>query len=78
MKGIVALCLTVMLLYSCSYINRKLGLNDDNLFEEFIEKQVENKTGINVDLTPKTKEIYNEKYFFDFKYNNACKLWFSI
>lgn len=47
----IALCLA-----SCSYVNSKLGLSDDNLGEELIEEVIEMKTGVDCDLTPGTKE----------------------
>ncbi len=36
----------------CSYLNKKFGLDDDNPIEEAIEGVIENKTGIDVDLSP--------------------------
>lgn len=41
---------------SCSYINKKFGLKDDNLGEELIEEAIEMKTGLDVDLTPSSPE----------------------
>lgn len=44
-------------LSSCSYINKQLGLKDDNTGEELIEKVIETQTGIkDIDLTPSTPE----------------------
>lgn len=40
----------------CSWLNRQAGLKDDNIFEEIVEKQLENQTGISVDLTPDSPE----------------------
>lgn len=37
---------------SCSRLNDKFGLPDDNLIEQFFEWVIDNKTGIDVDLTP--------------------------
>ena len=45
-----------MLLTSCSSINSKLGLSDDNPVEEVSEALIEGRTGIDVDLTPITPE----------------------
>lgn len=41
---------------SCSYINRKLGMSDDNLIEEAIEDKIEDATGLDIDLTPDSQE----------------------
>ncbi len=52
----------VMGLCSCSYINSKIGLQDDNLGEEAVEEVVdaviEHETGIDmqIDLTPDSPE----------------------
>ena len=40
----------------CSYLNRKVGLDDDNLIEEVIELGIEHQTGLDVDLSPDSKE----------------------
>lgn len=40
----------------CSYINKKLGLSDDNLGEEIVEEVIEMKTGLDIDLTPSSPE----------------------
>jgi len=48
--------LSLLLLCSCSAINAKLGLADDNLAEELAEEAIEMKTGLDVDLTPSTPE----------------------
>ncbi len=41
---------------SCSELNEKIGLKDDNIAEEFLENVVESKTGLDVDFTPSTPE----------------------
>jgi len=41
---------------ACSYINGKVGLKDDGPIEEFVEKQIENQIGIDIDLTPESEE----------------------
>jgi hypothetical protein len=43
-------------LASCSTINEKLHLSDDNLGEEIIEDVIKQETGIDMDLTPNSKE----------------------
>mgnify|MGYP003641330867 CR=1 FL=1 len=40
----------------CSYLNRKFSLKDDNFIEELIEQQIENKTGLTVDLSNESPE----------------------
>jgi ABC-type glycerol-3-phosphate transport system substrate-binding protein len=50
----ILLCL--LLVSACSEINKKAGLKDDNKLEEFIEEQIEEKTGIEVDFTPEIKD----------------------
>lgn len=44
------------MLTSCSHLNRSLDLEDDNEFEEFTEVIIETKTGVRIDLTPKSPE----------------------
>ena len=46
----------LILLTSCSWINMKLGLPDDNIGEELVEEVVQMKTGLDLDLTPSTLE----------------------
>lgn len=41
-----------LLLASCSPINRKLGLEDDNWIEQAVEFIIDEKTGLDIDLTP--------------------------
>ena len=40
----------------CSYINRCMGLKDDNIIEEGVESAIKSKTGVDVDLTPGSPE----------------------
>lgn len=40
----------------CSYLNRKVGMADDNLIEEAIENKIEDSTGLNIDLSPESPE----------------------
>lgn len=40
----------------CSYLNKKLGLKDDNVLEELIEHRIEEETGFDVDLSPASRE----------------------
>jgi hypothetical protein len=46
----------IFVLSSCSFINEKLGLKDDNIFEESFEYAIKYQTGIDVDLTPISQE----------------------
>jgi len=50
--GALAICL----LGGCSAINKKLGLKNDNLLEEFLEDRFEEHTGWDVDFTPEDEE----------------------
>ena len=54
----IFLIFTYMLLAQagCSYLNRKFSLKDDNFIEELIEQQIENKTGLTVDLSNESPE----------------------
>ena len=50
-------CIILLLIFGgCHYINEKIGLSDDNVIEEFIEETIKEKTGLDLDLTPKSKE----------------------
>jgi len=53
---ILMLLSILLLITSCSYINSKLGWADDHIGEELVESAIEGKTGLDVDLTPTTKE----------------------
>ncbi|MDX1532828.1 MAG: hypothetical protein R3230_01325 [Nitrosopumilaceae archaeon] len=52
---ILSVALSIIML-GCNYLNKKLGLKDDNVIEETIEKQIEAHTGLDIDLTPSTAE----------------------
>jgi len=43
----------------CSALNNKLGLDDDHPLEEFLEEQIGDRTGLDVDLTPETEENHS-------------------
>jgi hypothetical protein len=47
---------SVLLLPGCSLIEKKMGLPEDNLIEEVAEAIVKVETGVDVDLTPGSKE----------------------
>lgn len=44
------------LITSCSELNQKLGLKDDNVVEETAEFVIDKELGVDVDLTPASKE----------------------
>ncbi len=44
------------LMDGCSYLNKKARLDDDNFIEEAIEHLIEEKTGLDIDLSPKSPE----------------------
>jgi len=54
MKEAVIIC--CVLLFGCSEMNKSAGLDDDNFVEEAIEVVIYSKTGLDVDLTPDSKE----------------------
>jgi hypothetical protein len=49
----VFLCMTA---FACELLNEKLGLEDDNLIEEWSEDYLYDKSGFRVDLTPTSPE----------------------
>ncbi len=59
MNTMICLLIGACCLGSCSYVNEKFGLRDDNPLEEMLEKSIEHKMGIDVDLTPETSEKCN-------------------
>lgn len=56
MKALLILVAFTCLMGACSYLNKKAGLEDDNPVEEIIEQQIDNHTGIDIDLTPESPE----------------------
>lgn len=52
MRNIPSLIGVILLLPSCSDLNEKVGVPDDNIVEEIIEFIIEDNTGVDVDLTP--------------------------
>lgn len=57
MKNLMFLIGVTLLLPSCSALNSKLGLSDDNIIEEVAEDVIKEKVGVDVDLTPSTPEV---------------------
>lgn len=47
----------MLILTSCSQLNDYLGLKDDNIYEEVIEGVIKFETGVDIDLTPSSKEV---------------------
>jgi hypothetical protein len=56
MKVVISIILLGSFMGGCSQLNKKLGLNDDNIIEEMIEHQIEEKTGLDIDLSYDTPE----------------------
>lgn len=50
------LLIPLLLVSACSELNKEAGLKDDNKLEKFVEEQIEEKTGIEIDFTPESKE----------------------
>jgi len=50
--GLVVVVLLIQTLTGCSKIYKVFGISDDNPVEEFVEKQIEINTGLDVDFTP--------------------------
>ncbi len=59
MRAIIAIILVGSLAGGCTYFNKKMGLNDDNFVEELTEKLISDQLGIDIDLTPSSKEQRN-------------------
>ncbi len=57
MKVLISLILIAGFLGGCSYLNRKLGFEDDNPVEEAIESKIEDYTGFDIDLSPDSEEV---------------------
>ena len=56
MKTAGMLLVCACILGGCSYLNQKAGMPDDNFVEESVEYGIFMKTGLDIDLTPMTKE----------------------
>lgn len=50
------LFVSVACVSSCSYINSKMHLKDDNIIEEMAEELLKQKTGFDLDFTPESVE----------------------
>lgn len=48
--------MTAITFGACSYVNKKLHMDDDNIIEEAFEQQLKEATGIDMDFTPSSEE----------------------
>lgn len=56
LKGFLVLLVIVSMFGGCSYINSKLGIDDDGFVEEILEGIIKQKIGLKIDLTPESPE----------------------
>ena len=56
MKIVLITVIVGLFLGGCSYLNKKVGLEDDNFVEESAEALIEHHTGIDIDLSPQSSE----------------------
>jgi len=52
-------------LTGCSQMNKKAGLEDDNIIEEMSEDIIKGRTGFDIDLTPATPERRSPTYLLN-------------
>lgn len=52
----VLIALVATLAVACTYLNRQFGLKPDNMIEESVEAVLEHHTGVDIDLSPSSKE----------------------
>ena len=50
------LLFSLLLVSACSELNKEAGLKDDNPIEEAAEFIIKEKTGVEIDFTPESKE----------------------
>lgn len=55
MRVLAAIVLCSLAFDGCTRINARLGLKQDNIFEELIEEIIEAKIGVDIDLTPENE-----------------------
>jgi len=55
-RVVVAMLVGSAFVGGCSQLNKKAGLDDDHIFEEILEHHIEEQTGLDVDLSPSSKE----------------------
>lgn len=56
MRIVLCMLFVAALTGGCSYLNQKVGLADDNIIEEALEQKIEQHTGLDLDLSPESKE----------------------
>lgn len=56
MKIVGIVVVAGLLVAGCSYVNKKLNQKDDWFGEELVEQVIQDKIGIDIDLTPGSKE----------------------
>lgn len=49
--GLILMALVCVGFGACSFLNKKLGLSDNNIIEEQVEEVIKDKTGLDVDLS---------------------------
>lgn len=54
--NILFLIAMLLLILGCQYCNRIIGVSDDWAGEEIAEELIKAKTGLELDLTPESKE----------------------
>lgn len=54
--NILATMMFLCALAACSAINEKIGLKDDNVFEQAAEDFIKQETGIEIEFTPDNEE----------------------
>ena len=52
----IIIMISIVACDACTRLNNKVGLQDDNFIEECVEALIENKTGLDVDLSPESPE----------------------
>lgn len=52
MRALAIVILIALCCGGCSYMNKRVGLKDDNWMEEQVEEYLKRQTGIDIDLTP--------------------------
>lgn len=56
MFAAIAIAILLSMTGACTYLNRQAGLKDDNVIEEYIETQIQQQTGIDIDLSGDSPE----------------------
>lgn len=56
MNKVLMLLSASLIISGCSSINKKLGIEDDNIIEESAEEVLKKNTGLSLDFTPGSPE----------------------